>query len=219
MSEPPPAAGPPPTLPLAPGNHDKAWNDPPLFSISSAGAGAGRLTRRVAFPTSGPTAPGHDPTAPPGLHDAGAKPPPCNLAPPPPCLPPIAAPAPSTVSTPDEIIADDPDLADKQLQRLLADHLPGRRTELTGRLGGVWSDWRAGRLPSRTASLLAGLLHCLAGGEAARAEQQLLVLSADYTAVVGGPALLALRHLVTAVQGSSAATVPASAFLPVTQPL
>ena len=33
---PPPASGPPPAQPLAPGNFDRAWNDPPLFSYSTS---------------------------------------------------------------------------------------------------------------------------------------------------------------------------------------
>ena len=64
--------------PLAPGNFDKAWNDPPLFSYSVSStpqAGGSRLlTKRVGFPSSHPPPPGQDPTAPPKLHDTGAKP-------------------------------------------------------------------------------------------------------------------------------------------------
>ena len=29
---------PPPAQPLAPGNYDRAWNDPPLFSYSTSAA-------------------------------------------------------------------------------------------------------------------------------------------------------------------------------------
>merc|ERR1711971_34703 len=67
----------------------RAWNDPPLFSYNpgSAQPGTGsRLTRRIGFPSSSTAAPlpsGTDPTAPPSLHDAGAKPPPSLLPPPP----------------------------------------------------------------------------------------------------------------------------------------
>ena len=35
MSGPPPP-GAPPAQPLAPGNYDRAWNDPPLFSYSTS---------------------------------------------------------------------------------------------------------------------------------------------------------------------------------------
>lgn len=99
-----------------PGNYDRAWNDPPLFSYSStsaktAGAAAAgqKLNKRIGFPgstsapppppsaatSSGPPAAKLPPSLPPtSLHDAGARSvkAPQGLPPPPPTgAPPVAA--------------------------------------------------------------------------------------------------------------------------------
>eukprot|EP00088_Acartia_fossae_P069273 TRINITY_DN8996_c0_g1_i1.p1 TRINITY_DN8996_c0_g1~~TRINITY_DN8996_c0_g1_i1.p1 ORF type:complete len:293 (-),score=57.84 TRINITY_DN8996_c0_g1_i1:374-1252(-) len=90
-SLPPPPLGPPPSGPaaiIAPGNYDKAWNDPPLFSYteSTVQHTGNRLNKRVGFPSaqlSNPPKPGTVGTS---LPDAGAKPAASNIAPPPPRL-------------------------------------------------------------------------------------------------------------------------------------
>ena len=66
-----------------PGNHDKAWNDPPLFDYKNtpnAGAtgssGGSKLNKRIGFPSTlrGPAANTGEGDRQISLNDAGAKP-------------------------------------------------------------------------------------------------------------------------------------------------
>ncbi len=107
-----------------PGNYDRAWNDPPLFSYgasseaaataaaAAAGGGGGmKLNKRVAFPpvsqrssagtSKPPPQPGRPPEMPPTakLQDAGAKPLSKEMPPPPPPLASAAATAPPPAPT------------------------------------------------------------------------------------------------------------------------
>jgi len=209
MADPPP----PPIQPLAPGNFERAWNDPPLFSYNPGtvqpGTGS-RLTRRIGFPASSTAPPlptGTDPTAPPSLHDAGAKPPP-SLLPPPPSLmvvtPSSTAPAPpsslsSNAATSDPSLnADD---LEETLTRLTENHFdPEKAKEVGKRLDGLVAAHRADTLGTRIPVLLHKLLASLENGDSTGAESSFTTLSADHGGEPGNAQwIVALRHLVSKV--------------------
>jgi len=209
MADPPP----PPIQPLAPGNFERAWNDPPLFSYNPGtvqpGTGS-RLTRRIGFPASSTAPPlptGTDPTAPPSLHDAGAKPPP-SLLPPPPSLmvvtPSSTAPAPpsslsSNAATSDPSLnADD---LEETLTRLTENHFdPVKAKEVGKRLDGLVAAHRADTLGTRIPVLLHKLLASLENGDSTGAESSFTTLSADHGGEPGNAQwIVALRHLVSKV--------------------
>jgi len=212
MADPPP----PPIQPLAPGNFDRAWNDPPLFSYNpgSAQLGTGsRLTRRIGFPASSTAPPlpsGTDPTAPPSLHDAGAKPPPSLLPPPPSMMmmtPSSTAPAPPSSLSMDAIISEpsanslNADDLEETLTRLTENHFdPVKAKEVGKRLNGLVAAHRADTLGTRIPVLLAKLLVSLEDGDSTGAEASFTTLSADHGGEPGNAQwMVALRHLVSKV--------------------
>eukprot|EP00092_Neocalanus_flemingeri_P005330 GFUD01005742.1.p1 GENE.GFUD01005742.1~~GFUD01005742.1.p1 ORF type:complete len:225 (+),score=84.45 GFUD01005742.1:300-974(+) len=211
--------GPPPTIaqPLAPGNFDKAWNDPPLFSYSaSAGSHPSSsrhlLNKRVGFPTSQPPPPGQDPTAPPKLHDAGAKPPSSSLPPPPPTSailppPPIAPSGDSSVcATAQPSVAVD-DTA-TMFTELTKSNLDSRKCEdINKRLNVMFTAWREGKLNPRIQALVAEVGSKLSLKDISGAEASFVVLSADYGGEIGAQWVLAVRHLLTAVKEKNSDTV------------
>jgi len=221
---PPPAA---PAQPLGPGNYDKAWNDPPLFSYSvSAGTQAlssGRppLNKRVGFPTNHPPPPGHDPTAPPKLHDAGAKPPSSNL-PPPPLTTATFDPSPSVVPSTDTSLTPSvpPSLSVEEIEaiftQLANSYLkPSRAGDITKRLAIMFTAWREEKLNTRVQTLVTEIGTKMNLKDIRGAEESFVVLSADYGGEVGAQWVLALRHVLTAIkEQSSELTVEA-----VTKPL
>jgi len=200
---PPPLQPPSPLQPLAPGNYDRAWNDPPLFSYSSCKQpGVSKLTKRVAFPPSScapSLPPGQDPTAPPTLHDAGAKPPPCLLPPPPSSAPPTspspAPPAPASLSMDFPLITE-------ELEKLLAGLTtyyfePAEAAELDKRFSNLSSSHRSFALGSRVPGLLDKLVRSLDKGDIAAAETSFTILNADHGGESGNAQwMVALRHLV-----------------------
>jgi len=154
-------SGGPPAQPLAPGNYDKAWNDPPLFSYSASSApptGGGRLlTKRVGFPSSHPPPPGQDPTAPPMLHDAGAKPPSSCLPPPPPTalLDTLPSPSFTTVSAPDAPTNISVDDTVAIYQDLMKTYLsPEKYQSINTKLSVMFNAWKEGGLNSRLQMLV-----------------------------------------------------------------
>jgi len=213
MADPPP---PTPIQPLAPGNFDRAWNDPPLFSYNqnTAQPGTGsRLTRRIGFPASSRAPPlptGTDPTAPPSLHDAGAKPPP-SLLPPPPSLmvesPSASASEPTSSLSPTATTSDSFAISlnandmEEKLTRLTKNHFdPVKAKEVGKRLDGLVAAHRADALGTRIPLLLTKLLASLENGDSPGAESSFMTLSADHGGEPGNAQwMVALRHLVSKV--------------------
>jgi len=200
-------SGGPPAQPLAPGNYDKAWNDPPLFSYSASSApptGGGRLlTKRVGFPSSHPPPPGLDPTAPPMLHDAGAKPPPSSLPPPPPTA------HSSTLSSPNSTAGCAPDAPTNisveetvaTYEELMKTYLPPEKYQsINTKLSVMFSAWKEGGLNSRLQVLVAEVGSKLSSKDLGGAEASYVVLSADYGGEIGAQWVLAIRHIITAVR-------------------
>jgi len=200
-------SGGPPAQPLAPGNYDKAWNDPPLFSYSASSApptGGGRLlTKRVGFPSSHPPPPGLDPTAPPMLHDAGAKPPPSSLPPPPPTA------HLSTPSSPNSTAGCAPDAPTNisveetvaTYEELMKTYLPPEKYQsINTKLSVMFNAWKEGGLNSRLQVLVAEVGSKLSSKDLGGAEASYVVLSADYGGEIGAQWVLAIRHIITAVR-------------------
>jgi len=209
MADPPP----PPIQPLAPGNFDRAWNDPPLFSYNPGtvqpGTGS-RLTRRIGFPASSTAPPlptGTDPTAPPSLHDAGAKPPP-SLLPPPPSLMVVApsstapaSPSTNTATSDPSVISLNADDLEETLTGLTENHFDSVKAKEVGkRLDGLVAAHRADTLGTRIPVLLAKLLASLKNEDLTGAESSFMTLSADHGGEPGNAQwMVALRHLVSKV--------------------
>jgi len=200
-------SGGPPAQPLAPGNYDKAWNDPPLFSYSASSApptGGGRLlTKRVGFPSSHPPPPGLDPTAPPMLHDAGAKPPPSSLPPPPPTA------HLSTRSSPNSTAGCAPDAPTNisveetvaTYEELMKTYLPPEKYQsINTKLSVMFNAWKEGGLNSRLQVLVAEVGSKLSSKDLGGAEASYVVLSADYGGEIGAQWVLAIRHIISAVR-------------------
>jgi len=202
---PPPAV---PAAPLAPGNDAKAWNDPPLFSYSTSSAPGGQsrlLTKRVGFPTSQPPPPGQDPTAPPKLHDAGAKPPSSSLPPPPPCsgnlAPPLVAPFGEVPEKSTNVTTVSVDAIVTMFEELTKSYLEPRKCEdINKRLCVMFKAWKEEKLNPRIQTLVAEVGAKLSSGDVTGAEACFVVLSADYGGEIGAQWVLAVRHLLTAMK-------------------
>jgi len=199
---PPPAAGLVPVNTLAPGNYDRAWNDPPLLSSTAPQTGGSRLTKRVGFPTS-TTIPntGQDPTAPPSLHDAGAKPPPCMLPPPPSSSlppPPSCAPLPSHTLLSSLTSTQLEDTLGQLTKQYFEDD---RAAELDKRLGNLVSSHRNNSLGTRVPGLVEKLVLALSEGNMEDSRSYFTTLSTDHGGESGNAQwMVALRHLVTKVE-------------------
>jgi len=205
---PPPASGPPPAQPLAPGNFDRAWNDPPLFSYSTSSTAqpitANRLNKRIAFPTNQSQAPaqgtGQDPTAPPKLYDAGMKPPPGSILPPPPSF---MTPA-STSSTSSSSQDIDVDSIEKQFEQLVIENMnEATRGDFTKRLGVLFSAWRKGTYNTNIQSDLRDIAQSLTEKNVNVAEEKFTVLTADWSSVIGPSNILVIKKLINVVKEQS----------------
>jgi len=196
---------PPPAQPLAPGNFDRAWNDPPLFSYSTSSTAqpitANRLNKRVAFPTNQSQAPapgsGQDPTAPPKLYDAGMKPPSGSILPPPP--PTMMIPTSSgTSDTKSDNVSDiDIDNIEKQFEELVNRFiLENQRDDVRKRLLSMFTSWRQGGYNSNVHHLLVDIGQSLTEDDVTSAEAKLTILSADWTSLIGPANILIIKKLV-----------------------
>jgi len=203
MSGGPPPSG--PAQPLAPGNFDKAWNDPPLFSYSVSStpqAGGSRLlNKRVGFPSSHPPPPGQDPTAPPKLHDAGAKPPSSCLPPPPPAAHGnVPLPSSSVSESVDQSATISIDDTKAIYEELMKTYLsPEKYKTISAKLSVMFKAWQDGALNPRLQALVAEVGSKLTSKDQAGAEASYVVLSADYGGEIGAQWVLAIRHIITAV--------------------
>jgi len=199
--------------PLAPGNYDRAWNDPPLFSYSdSSSVQLSRpktsLNKRVGFPSSQPLPPNQTTGSglPPKLHDAGARPEITNLPPPPPSMcigpppPPRQAPPPSLPSSETPGPADH-DTVMEQLRGLVESNFSdsSKQTAHNKRLSAMSAAWKEGKLSARLIGLVSQITCSLEDNDWEEAEKLLTTLSADY----GGECsawVISVRHLVNAVK-------------------
>lgn len=205
--------------PLAPGNYDRAWNDPPLFSYSdSSSVQLSRpktsLNKRVGFPTSQPPPLSNQSAShlPPKLHDAGARPALSSLPPPPPgmsSLPPpppgpsvcIGPPPPLVPSCESREVSQDHDIVLEKLHGLVDRNFDDMTKQVAHkkRLAAMSSAWKEGRLTARLIGLVSDLSSSLEHDDWEAAEKWLTTMSADY----GGECsawIISVRHLVNAVK-------------------
>ena len=201
--------GPPPAQPLAPGNFDKAWNDPPLFSYSAAsasgqtGAGANRLNKRVAFPSQPSAVPsgGEDPTAPPKLYDAGMKPQgsASHLPPPPPsCLPPPAVSHSQPCSESESPPVSSDSVQETFLQTIEKYVESNSQEEVKARLGGLFRDWTS--LNSDIQQALRLIAESLDREDLGMAEANFTTLSADWSSVIGPSNVMVIKKILYAAR-------------------
>jgi len=195
----------PPSVPLAPGNYDRAWNDPPLFSYSQSSSGAPNSTRtalnkRVGFPSGGPSSLPAS-SGPPRLHDAGAKPPSCMLP-----GPPLVALPPADADNNRNKIEEEPVSAIKTcdeveivLCKIARENFPVKKCgDLIVRLSVLFSSWRSDSLNPRVKTLVSEISSLLEEGlgKLGEADQKLVTLSADHGSEGNNMTwVLAIRHL------------------------
>jgi len=194
---------------LAPGNFDRAWNDPPLFSYTanpSVGTSRTSLNKRVAFPGMSAGAaplppPGMDPTAPPPLYDLGCKPPVSSLPPPPPQGDYLvkAGEGGKDLGGGENQSVDE---VQSLFTKLIENYFDGQKcTDLLGRLSIMFKKWRDGSLNPRICDLVAHIGACLDRKELREAELKFETLSADHGGEGGNSAwILAVRHIFTQVK-------------------
>jgi len=197
-----------PAQPLAPGNFDKAWNDPPLFSYS-AGSGqqatAGRLNKRVAFPSqpSSVLRPGLDPTAPPKLYDAGMKPPSSGcVGPPPPPAGAVASPPPPPAGAAGSAQqSEDSASVQHTLLETCGKYLDTDiQQDVKARLEGLFRDWSSGGLNPDIQQTLRDLAGCLAREDTEGAEASFTKLTADWSSVIGPSNIMAIKKILYAAK-------------------
>jgi len=223
MSEPPQ-----PAEPLAPGNYDKSWNDPPLFSyshsyqIQSQQTGP-KLSKRVGFSSAGlpPTKNDSKGDGSCQLHDAGARP--LGLGPsiaPPSmplmlntgatprggCLPPSHPPLSGNPAQ-----ASDPSVHEETPvginQSNICDNFKNGASRYCGdkaadiikRLSLMEKSMLSGAFPLRILKLLDEISKAIESENCLVAERKITTLSADYS---GDCAqwIIALRHILTAMR-------------------
>lgn len=199
----------PPSVPLAPGNYDRAWNDPPLFSYSQSASGAptnstGRtaLNKRVGFPSGGPSSLPAS-SGPPRLHDAGAKPPSSMLPGPPQggMPPPPVAHIDTTKNTIEDpvTVIKTCDEVEVTLSKIARENFPTKKCDdLLVRLSVLFSAWRSDTLKPRV-KILISEISSLLDEDVERlcdADQKLVTLSADHGSEANNTTwILAVRHI------------------------
>ena len=182
------------------GNHDRAWNDPPVLgyrpSKADGGAGAKRtpLNKRVPFPTTG--APCREPAP---RRELPVYYPPANLL----TVLPFydLSPAGETGNTVVEVAAQDSGKLIEQVSRTLEEALndsaetESKRADISTRLHNLSSDWKQGKLNSDIQQRLVRLCDHLKENDLPNANSVQVALAVDYTAECA-PWITALRRII-----------------------
>jgi len=204
-----------PAAPIAPGNFDRAWNDPPLFSYSEsstqqAQSSGLKLNKRVGFPASQPppppTATGDTSGGPPRLHDAGCKPLPSSILPPPPpgglAPPPTGSQsgadqgddtAASGAETENRKNVDKSDICDK-LKEFASQYCGAKAGDICKRISLLEKGWDS--LSTRIGLILADFCGFLEAGNLTEADKRLTTLGADHAGECS-LWIIGLRHILT----------------------
>jgi len=208
-------------VPIAPGNYDRAWNDPPLFSYNEGSGQAKqphKLNRRAAYPmtSSGPSPPNNQnipPLAsgmPPNTDQMGAKSPPLGGMP----LPPPA----SATSPPQDFTAqplnDDTSLSLDQiyakLQALIDENSSDKSADLTKRLDMMKKSVSVESQVTKTIlSILSQYVQLIERKDLVTAERKLTSLGADYPGECA-TWIICLRHLLAAQKAKNQTDAPAT---------
>ena len=202
--------------PLAPGNFDRAWNDPPLFSYSTSTTAqpitANRLNKRVPFPTSkaAAPAPGLDSTAPPKLSDAGMIPPPklgdagmipppSSILPPPP--PSMMTPASYSSSATSESSEIDVEKVESDFKQLVKKYIDiNSQEDILKRITVIFASWHKGAFNNNIHVKLRDISESMMNEKITAAENMFTVLSADWSNVIGPANILVIKKLINAAK-------------------
>jgi len=207
-----------PAVPIAPGNFDRAWNDPPQFSYNDSTSNqiksnGPRLNRRVAYPPQGsvqpPPAGGGLPPMTSGhsLPDAGAKalPGTCMPPPPPPTMSGGLQPPPTsggTCSTPSQTQKDTLetelglDEIITQLKDLMDEHCGEKAADLGKRLALMQKSLSSGQaVQDKIIPILSKFVLTIQRNNLTNGEAMLTSLGADYPAECA-QWIICLRHLI-----------------------
>ena len=200
-----------------PGNWDRAWNDPPLFSYTSTAAKgkdapSAKLNKRVGM-TFGSGQPPKDPNATkldqaqhaPALHDAGAKATGGAMPPPPPPSASTIAPPPPTsdkepASVPEQKEEEapiDPDEVVNLLKEVVdSSTLDDRKKQdISKRISMMEKKWKDGQLNDKVHAGVHKIATALKEGDAATAEKAQLSLIVDWPSLCG-TWLVGIKHLI-----------------------
>jgi len=230
-----------PSIPIAPGNFDRAWNDPPQFSYNDSTGQqkpGSRLNRRVVYPLAGGAPPPMgQPANPSGtsLPDAGAKALPGSgmPLPPPSCGPPpsLSGSSPPTKSTPPSkaytVKEDDLSINEisAQLKNLMTEHCGDKATDLLKRLTlmekSVDPEHHSGPTQDKIISMLSQFVQFIQKADLVSAEARLTTVGADYPAECA-QWIICLRHLLSDIKSKQQLKVEAPEqsfpyFMPVPQ--
>lgn len=194
-----------------PGNFDRAWNDPPLFSYKGDAPTAGglKLNKRVMYPSS--------PVQPPSsgeassnsctkLHDAGAKMIPTTDLPPPPPTQTIASgfsskdkKPPSSSSTLEVVSDEDRDQTIEILRNMLThfgSRIESRKSQdIRKRLDTMESKWKDGSLTFPVERGLCALAKAIEKSEFDEADKIQRKLMVDWPSQCG-TWLVGIKHLI-----------------------
>jgi hypothetical protein len=227
-----------PVEPIAQGNYDRAWNDPPLFSYDESTnqqhqqTGL-KLNKRIGFPSAPPTTAtpttgteeaGHLPR----LHDAGARPPPDSLLPPPPSIlppppssslppPPSALSVDTSESKPETVLGKDE--VCRIMRSLVEENCGVKSGDISKRLDLLEKSWTSANFNPRVGLILSKFVQSLQRDEYEGADRSLTTLGADHS---GDCAqwIIALRHLLTSMraQTTTVQTAPVQISTPFFNP-
>lgn len=198
-----------------PGNHDRAWNDPPLFSYSSQPDGESKdclkLNKRVGFPTQGAAkdkTEGDDvidkALKPAQLHDAGARP--VGTDPPPPPPPSLSSSVKPVVA---EVVKDEePSASVEEVVKKLNAYLSStsleerKKQDIKKRIGMMEKKWLEGELNNDVQRGMAKIAQLLEDGDAKAAEKIQLTLIVDWPALCG-TWIVGIKHLIANAKNQS----------------
>jgi len=220
-----------PAAPIAPGNFDRAWNDPPLFSYNESSNQQAqttglKLNKRVGFPTTLPPPPqGGESSGPPRLHDAGCKPLTSSILPPPPpgaaLLPPPSL-GPGSLPPPPacgqvEKMDDSPEI-DKtaicdKLKELATVYCSSKSADICKRIGLMEKSWGSPSFSPRIGQILADFCSSLESKNLAEADRRLTTLGADYAGECAGW-IIGLRHILTSAKEQNPVEAPSESQNP-----
>jgi len=210
-------------VPIAPGNYDRAWNDPPLFSYNEGSGQAKqphKLNRRAAYPmtSSGPSPPTNQNLPPlvsgmppaPACGLVGTKSPPIGGMPPPPPQSETSPPKDSTAQPSNDDTNLSLDQIYAKLQALIDENCSDKSGDLTKRLDMMKKSLSTESNVTKTIlSILSQYVQLIERKDLVLAERKLTNLGADYPGECA-TWIICLRHLLAAVKAKNQTDVPAT---------
>ncbi|EFX89230.1 steroid receptor RNA activator 1-like protein [Daphnia pulex] len=193
-----------------PGNHDRAWNDPPVFSYQQGDAKPEEngntakktlLNKRVAFPLSGGSTTSQTPAT--SLPPIGLPPPAVNLT---------TSPQSTSVLLPSEKPSGTPMMETREqlesslatVSRILVDSLTNyveseKQEDFNKRLQHLFSNWKDGKLNLDVRQRLETMCTSLEKREFTKAENVRVALAVDYTSECASW-IMVIKNIVTQME-------------------